>query len=175
MNNIKLRIVSLKRDTQFLYNSMINSDQYLFSTKILCNTKQRYEEWFIGQLRNHFHDFFIVELNNQQIGYVHNYDFSIKDGRCKIVVFIAAKYRTTGIGGVVAIDFMKYLFDSYPLRKVYLDIYDYNKQSLESNLRAGFKEEGQLKEYRFYNGKLFSVHVLSIDRNSFDIKLRRKI
>lgn len=40
---------------------------------------------------------------------------------------------------------MKQLFKQYPLRKIYVDIYDYNQESLKSNISAGFEIEGSIE------------------------------
>jgi RimJ/RimL family protein N-acetyltransferase len=112
---------------------------------------------------------------DKRIGYVHNYDFSMRDGRCKLVVFIDESYREFGIGAIAAISFMRKLFDDYPIRRMYLDIYDYNKESLVSNLKAGFKEEGVIKNYRYHDGSFYDLHILSMDRKTFETKLGGRI
>lgn len=58
-------------------------------------------------------------------------------------------------------------FVDYPIRKVYFEIYDYNTQSLSSNLQAGFTEEGCLKEYRYHNGVFHDLHILAMSRQDF--------
>lgn len=175
MKAIKLRTLSVEHDIDFLYMNMMCPEQYLFSTKIMSNTIHTFRNWLLNQLRSGFHDFYIVEYMNQRIGYVHNYDFSMKDGRCKIVVFIEETYREFGIGAITAICFMKKLFEDYPLRKLYLDIYDYNKESLGSNLKAGFIEEGVIKKYRYHDGKFYDLHILSMDKETFERKLGGRI
>ena len=175
MKTIKLRTLSVERDMDFLYKNIMSSDQYLFSTKITCNTIHSFKNWLLNQLNLEFNDFYIVEYMNQKIGYVHDYDFSLKDGRCKLVVCIEEKYREFGIGAIAAILFMKKLFDDYPIRKIYLDIYDYNKESLGSNLKAEFKEEGCIKNYRYHNGKFYDLHILSMDRKTFEKELGGRI
>lgn len=77
-----------------------------------------------------------------------------------------------GIGAMATLSFMKQLFKQYPLRKIYVDIYDYNQESLKSNISAGFEIEGVLKEYRYLNGKYHSLNVLSISRECFEKRYR---
>lgn len=170
MEGYVLDYVDILQDKQFLYDVMCAEEQYLYSTKLQFFLMQSFECWLSERLKNEFHDFFIIRASDltEPLGYVHNYDFSLIDGHCKLVVYIIPKYRETGLGGVAAITFMKRLFEMYPLRKLYSTIYDYNKESLSSNLAAGFCEEGNLLDYRYYDGEYHSIHYLSISRQQFE-------
>ncbi len=175
MEDCILRYVNIPTDIPFLYAAMSAEDQYLNSTKLRFFSVQDFERWLCYRLKNDFHDFFIVNdaRSSRNLGYVHSYDFSLIDGHCKLVVYIISEYRKTGIGGIAAITFMKRLFAEYPLRKIYSTIYDYNKESLRSNLAAGFIEEGILKDYRYYDGNYHNIHYLSISRERFEETIRR--
>lgn len=170
MKDFELCCLESKRDIDFLYSIFNGNDQYLYSTNLRFNTKQSFENWIRNQVCTDFHDFFLVKDKNKNnlIGYVHNYDFSLIDGHCKLTVYIDEKYRKTGIGGFVTIYFMNYLFLMYPLRKVYSTIYDYNFESLNSNLAAGFVEEGRINNYRYHNGVYYAIHYLSMSRDRFN-------
>lgn len=171
MRKIELRKVSIKNDVRLLYDMMLGEDQYLFSTKLSFCTIDKFEEWIIGQLKNSFHDFYVAEMDGIVIGYAHNYDFSLIDSRCKIAIFTLPNYRKIGLGGLLAISFIKRLFVDYPLNKIYLDIYSYNNESIESNLKAGFVKEGELPNYRYYDGTYHSMQILSMTREVFEEKL----
>lgn len=169
MNGFIIRKCCSRLDVTHLYEMMMSEDQYLFSTKITINSEDCFSNWLLEHMESDFHDFFVIADvdKNAPIGYVHNYDFSLQNGNCKIVVYIDAAYRSTGLGGYCAIKFMDYLFSEYPIRKIYVMIYAYNSDSLDSNLKAGFIEEGILKKYRYYNGMFYDLHILSMDRERF--------
>ncbi|MGN1345010.1 MAG: GNAT family N-acetyltransferase [Traorella sp.] len=170
-----LNQVILPDDIPFLYNAMSADDQYLFSTKLRFWSIQAFEQWLISRLKNDFHDFFIIkDKNNRKIGYAYNYDFSLQHGHCKLVVYIEPEYRKIGIGAFAAIRFISYLFETYPLLKLYSTIYTYNQESRKSNLAAGFVEEGVLKEYRYYDGQMHDLHYLSLSRQSYEQKIKGK-
>ena len=82
-------------------------------------------------------------------------------------IFLNKKYRDVGVGALCGVQFLDELFSNYPLRKIYIDVYDYNKQSLACNLGIGFVEEGCLKGYRYNNGEYHDMHLLSITREKF--------
>ena len=165
-----LECVNIPNDIPFLFAAMTAEDQYLYSTKLSFFSIQDFERWFCCRIKNEFHDFLIVKDAHslKALGYVHNYDFSLIHGHCKMVVYIIPERRETGIGGIAAITFMKELFSAYPIRKIYSTVYDYNKESLRSNFNAGFIEEGTLKDYRYYDGNYHSIHYLSMSREQFE-------
>lgn len=162
--------VVLPRDTRFLYEMMTAEDQYLYSTKLRFYSEQGFEQWLYQRLNHDFHDFYIIRdaHASKVMGYVHNYDFSLTDGHCKLAVCIAPGYRATGIGSIAAIMFMHRLFGLYPLRKLYSTIYDYNSESLRGNLAAGFTLEGTIREYRYFDSRFHDMHYLSISRERFE-------
>lgn len=170
MNGIKLDFIKIPDDIPFLYKTMLSEDQYLYSTKLRFYSIQTFQHWLECRLGRDFHDFYIIRDSSglSQIGYVHNYDFSLIDGHCKLVVYIISKYRETGFGGIAAIEFMKTLFFLYPLRKLFSTIYEYNKESLKSNLAAGFELEGIIKDYRYFDGKYHNIYYLSIEKEKFE-------
>lgn len=177
MNHCILNQLEIPKDIDFLYETMNANDQFLFSTKLKFSTYQSFKHWLLGGLNNKFHDFFIVRdlITNIEIGYVYNYDFSLQNGHCKLVVYICPKYRKTGVGAFATVDFISYLFETYPLRKLYSTIYEYNSESLKCNRSAGFVEEGVLKDYRYYNGELHNIHYLSLSRQTYEQRMRKWI
>lgn len=177
MVDCKLDYLRIPEDIHMIYSFMIADDQYLYSTKLHFQSEKKFEKWLINRLANDFHDFYVIrsDVATKPLGYVHNYDFSLVDGHCKLVVYICPDYRTIGIGGIAAVIFMKKLFSTYPIRKIFSAIYEYNEESLRSNLAAGFVEEGVLKDYRYYNGMWHNIHYLSITRTQFDKTLGRMV
>lgn len=170
VNGFEFCSLESKIDMDFLYSAFNAEDQFLYSTNLHFNTKQEFEIWIQERLSREFHDFFLIRdaIRDNLIGYVHNYDFSLIDGHCKLSIYIDGEYRKTGIGGFVMVKFLNYLFTKYPLRKVYSTIYDYNYESLTSNLAAGFVEEGVINEYRYHDGKNYAIHYLSMSYNQFN-------
>ncbi len=169
MNDFIFYRIAGKADVDFLYDCFSSDDQFLYSTKLNFSSKRNFEVWLNDRLHKEFHDFFVIKDKRSMlpIGYIHNYDFSLTDGHCKLVVYISKKYRNTGIGGFVTVRYMKYLFDEYPLRKLYSTIYDYNTESLKSNIAAGFEEEGCIDGYRYHDGIYHKIHYLSMNRKKF--------
>lgn len=167
--------VNIKVDAAFLYKAMTAEDQYLFSTRVRFPSQEAFVCWLQDRLQGEFHDCYIVRgcPGGEPLGYVHNYDFSLIHGTCQLALYIVPEHRGTGIGAAAALQFMDRLFKAYPLRRLYSTIYDYNKESLRSNLDAGFEEEGALRDYRYYNGRYYDLHYLSMTRERYESTLGR--
>lgn len=175
--HVQFRKPDMERDLHSLFLMMTDDDQYLFSTCVLCNTERDFSNWLADRLRGNFHDFYVItdgSTTGTPIGFAYDYDFSLRDGHCKLCVYVSKDYRTLGLGGIAAVSFMDLLFNSYPLRKVYSTIYEYNQQSLQSNLRFGFTAEGVVEKFRYHNGQYHSLHYLSMSRQQFE-KIRSKL
>ena len=169
-NSLSLRKFNSKTDLDKLFDLMINTkDQMLFHGRVQFNSLEDFERWFMGNLSHAYHDFYVIsdDENNKIAGYVYSYEYRHYDGHAKVCVVMAEEYRQVGMGAIIGLRFLNELFSNYPLRKVYIDVYDYNKQSLKSNLDVGFEEEGCLKEFRYENGKYYDMHLLSLTREKF--------
>ena len=170
-NDVCLRKFNFRSDIEDLFNIMTNpDDQMLFIRKIPFNTLPEFDLWMQNNFKGFYHEFNVItdKKNGYEFyGFVYSYEYSAVDSHCKLCLVLKKEYRNTGLGARIAITFLDYLFTNYPLKKVFLTIYDYNKQSLESNIQAGFTEEGIIREYRYYNGNYYDLHILSMSREEF--------
>lgn len=167
IDDISLRIIESDEDIAFLFEMFTASDQHLFSSTIPLNSISEFTEWISSRLRNYYHDFRIMHYNNSPVGFIYSFDHFASDGHCKICVDVLPSFRNSGIGGLGTILFADYLFKTYPLRKIYSTVYDYNKQSLMTNIKSGLVEEGKLNGIKYYNGKFYDLHFFSISRDLF--------
>lgn len=176
MINIKCRKIASENDILELYKMMSSSEQYLFSIHLSFNTYVEFYDWLISHINSDFHDFYVVTNASEDeklIGFAYNYDFTLESGHCKICVFVSELFRNLGLGSTAGIKFIDILFKKYPLQKIYSTIYSYNYDSLESNLKAGFSKEGNVKKYRYFNGNYYDLYYLSINREKFDTTLQK--
>ena len=144
-------------------------DQMLFHGRMQINSLPDFEKWMINNMTYTYHDFYVVvdEGSYNIVGYIYSYEYRMYDGHCKVCAFFKKKYRDIGIGAICGMRFFDEMFTNYPLRKIYIDVYEYNKQSLASNLDAGFVEEGCLKNFRYHNGEYHDMHLLALTRERF--------
>ncbi len=174
-NNLVLRKFNFRTDLEDLFNLMTDSkDQMLFHGRMQINSLPDFERWMINNMTHVYHDFYVIADKSSYniVGYVYSYEYRVYDGHCKVCIFIKSKYRDIGVGALCGIRFLNEIFSSYPIRKIFIDVYDYNKQSLASNLDAGFQEEGCLKEFRYENGRYYDLHLLGLTREAFYEKFK---
>ncbi len=173
MQTLSLEPFDEGSDTVFLAKAMLSDDQHLFSSRIPIRGIDDFSQWLYARFKHDFNLFRVARLYQgsaerpEAIGFVYDYDFSLLDGHTCVAAYIIPQYRDVCYGALIGAAFLDLLFKRYPLRKVYTTVYNYNVQSLQSNLKAGFKEEGVISGYRYHNGEWHSLHYLSITREEY--------
>ena len=177
MIRIKFRSFCYEQDLEKLYSYMMKEEnQILFSHGFQVNNLRMFEGWISDKFLHKYHDFFIIEdTQGHTIGFTFSYEFFNYDGHCKYTLWLFEDYQHRGYGAIAGIKMMDYLFNKYPLRRIFISVFDYNSNSLSNNLKGGFEEVAVLPEYRFYAGQCFSLHILTISRNEFYNKHQRII
>lgn len=171
MKNIEMIPYDHRRHLEPLYSMMMApSEQALFMTSGRCNSLKDFDGWIQDRLRYTYQEFYMIRYQGRDevIGFIYASEMRMKDGHCKMGVYIVPSERHMGAGALATIKFLQYLFEYNPLRKVYTEVYDYNTESIRNHIDAGFTEEGLLKEYRYYAGKYHDLHIFSIERDYFE-------
>ena len=101
-------------------------------------------------------------------GLVSAYGFDGPAGIVQVGVFLAEPYRraTWPLFGVGY--FLNYLFDHWPIRKIYSHIPGYNVDAVRIARRAGFETEGVLVDYVYGLGTFWDEHVLALERSAWE-------
>ena len=174
---VKFRSIDLKKDIQGLYEYMTDEEnQILFSSFFRINDICFFEKWLTEKLIRSYHDFFMIDNSKgETIGFTFSYEFYLLDLHCKYTLCLYKEYQDIGLGAYAAIKMVDYLFRNYPLQRIFISVYDYNKKSLVYNIKGGFEEVGVLPEYKFYNGKYFPIHILTINREKFYDKCQKAL
>jgi RimJ/RimL family protein N-acetyltransferase len=135
-----------------------------------------FEKWFNDMLTTKkIYNFHVFWLDRSFVGFTYSYDFKILDGHTAVTVALSKEYQNTGMGVFIISHFLKFLFDQYPLRKVYLRTYSYNKRSVDALHSFGLHEESILKEYHYFKGSYHDVLVYALSRDKFESELTNKL
>jgi RimJ/RimL family protein N-acetyltransferase len=62
---------------------------------------------------------------------------------------------------------VRYGFEALHLRRISLDVFDYNPRAFHSYLKAGFKEEGRLRGYVHRDGQRWDMIYMGILREEW--------
>lgn len=171
-----LEKLCIQQHAPWLYREMMSPDnRYLILPNVHINTEVDFEAWLLNQSRTNYLEFFVVLASDtgKPVGFVYAYDYRPDDGHCRICVHIARGFRAVGAGALAAAHFIGHLFRTYPLRKVYSAVYEFNDVSLRGNLKAGFVEEARLPEYRYYDGRYWDLVLCSMSREAYQKRLAR--
>ena len=115
---MNLTFRKLEIDDLEFFNNVRNS----FSEQFLHNSKQftiqETGDWF----KYNYPDYYIIELENEKIGYFRLSNHSIENKNIYVGMDIAKEYQGKGYGYYVFNKFIDYLFDVYDLNKVSLEV-----------------------------------------------------
>jgi len=87
-----------------------------------------------------------------------------RDSTAEFLVYVRPESRRKLAAFVGIARFVDQLFVNYPTRKVYCEVYGFNRQSLRWLQRFGFGEEGRFRDYIWWDGRFWDVCVFSLDR-----------
>ncbi|MDP3729853.1 MAG: GNAT family protein [bacterium] len=120
-------------------------------------------EKFVAELKHdsqknrHLQLLIEIQEKNISIGTIFSFDLNFTDGYVFIAIYLTSEYQKRGYGAEAGILFLCYLFDHFPLHKIYFETFGYNRHSLSTLKTAKFIEEGRFKEHRFFEGERHDV------------------
>gem|GEM_PF-1837663 len=95
--------------------------------------------------------------SRRAIGYVQGYNANMADGWVLFLAYFSSPYQNKPHGAEATLLFLNYLFDHFPFRKVYAEVFEYNPQVCKMLERGGFKEEGRAKEHTFFQDRFWDL------------------
>lgn len=116
------------------------------------------------QRDRHIQMVIVEKVTGVAIGTIYSYNFKKADGYVFVTTFITKAYQRRGYGAEAFAAFVNYLFSRHELFKVYLEVYEYNLESLLIMRGAGFVEEGRFRRHRLIDGKRYDVIRFAIYR-----------
>ena len=140
--------------------SYITMDQFEINFK--RHIESKYTEFKI--IKDDSHDF---------IGFLIAYDYMRDDSHMKVTVYVKPEFQYGAYGLIAAVKFIDFLFKFYNLNKIFTEVYDFNEPSLKLHKTFGFVEEGRLKEYKYYNGKLHDMLIFAVTREDFYERIKK--
>jgi RimJ/RimL family protein N-acetyltransferase len=110
---------------------------------------------------------FVVESAGRPAGLAFEYDRAPEDGHTKVTTLLEEGRVGRG-GGVIATALLvRWLFQTLPLRKVYVEVHGYNPAVIGMLRKVGLAEEGCLKDFRFWDGRYWDYHIFALRREAW--------
>lgn len=102
----------------------------------------------------------------QPIGFVQAYNFNQADGWCFFAAYLAPAYRRARYGAEAFMPFVDYIFRNFNIRKIYMDVHEFNMEFLGVALQSGaFVEEGRFREHTWYDGRFWDMVRVALYRD----------
>jgi RimJ/RimL family protein N-acetyltransferase len=104
---------------------------------------------------------------NEPFGFVQAYNFSQDLGWVFLLVYYARESRTPATALEATYLFGVYLFNAFPLRKLYAEVFEYNVDVLRQLERVGWKEEGRFAKHIWFRDRYWSLIRMSLFREDW--------
>ena len=108
------------------------------------------------------------ELLHRPIGLVLIYDLELVHG---VAHFAATKFEDGILASALFVEglalYIDVTFQTTPLRKLYMEVPEYNISSFGTAVGTVFKEEARLRDRRYYNGRYWDLAILAIERSDW--------
>lgn len=132
------------------------------------NAMNSFSKWLDRKLDEGINDFKVYrDEGGAFVGFAYSYDYQAMDRHCVFSVAVKDQYQNIGIGGIIAISFLRFLFSHYDLRKVYIHVYGNNDMAQKCADQFGFVLEGTMTEYKYSNGSYVDLKIYSISHDAF--------
>jgi diamine N-acetyltransferase len=131
------------------------------------------EEWFNGILQRPVDEQpLVIEIKIadgwQAVGNVGLFAIRNADRAAETGIFIGEKSLWgQGYGTEVMTLMLKHGFKELNLNRIFLRVYETNQRGLRAYEKAGFKQEGRLRQDRFMDGKYIDVLLMSVIRSEW--------
>ena len=124
-------------------------------------SEYEHDEWIKNATTSSDRKLFLVEdkLTSENIGTIGLKNFDNINRNAELFISLS-KYG--GFGSDAVATLVNYCFEHLNLHKVYLNVFESNKRAIKCYLKAGFIQEGVLKEHHFNKGNYEDVIVMAV-------------
>jgi RimJ/RimL family protein N-acetyltransferase len=126
------------------------------------------EEYATTLSRGVVAQFMICErATGRPVGHVASYEHNFRNGTCYVAAMVFPEDRRRGWPMEGAELFLDYLFENFPLRKVYAEMHAVNLEQFASVVRGPWHEEGRLVADEFVRGEFVDKVILALTRDAW--------
>lgn len=148
-----------KSDFEIIYKWKSNFDYNMLWTNIReFPRRENFYELLQYNIENEFTYYFIVQNNEScSIGTIFIHDYNRVDNYASISAFIEPQFQNKFYGFDSYKLAFNFIYHNLPIRKIYLDVFEYNINSIKLIEKVGFNLEGKFIQHRYYNGTYNNV------------------
>jgi len=168
--NISFR--NLQYDDRFSFYKWIKDEnviKYSLSVFQTLKTEEQIDKWFHTVLNDENSFTRAILFNNSFLGYAGISSISRLNNYGEYFIFIGDRgVWNSGIGSYVTTEIIKIGFDQLLLNRISLTVSDENIYAFKAYKKAGFIEEGCMREACFRNGYYHNKILMSIIREDLE-------
>lgn len=147
------------------------SDPLLLQQWRFRGTTPSPEQWTSALWGGILAQFIVTSLpTNEPIGLVILYRHNFQDGHAYLGAMTLDAESKNPLMMLGLCVFVEYVFWTWPFRKLFFELPEYNLRQFESAMKVLLKQEGRLEEYTFFGGRYWDEYLLSITRDRWDRK-----
>lgn len=150
------------RDTEF--------SRYLDSNPPYTFSAKKWKEWMEKDMEKDNNHFFSIRTldGNQFIGFVALFELHWQHGDTMVAIALGPReYWGKGYGTEAMNLMLRYAFTELNLRRVALDVFEYNPRAIRSYEKAGFVHEGRVRQYLHRSGRRWDLVFMGILREEW--------
>jgi RimJ/RimL family protein N-acetyltransferase len=136
---------------------------------LMSRIKEHFEERDLSPLN---YDFAIRTLNGDRlIGTVGLFEIDLASQQCWVGIGIGEReFWGQGFGTDAMREVLRYGFVELNLRRISLDVFGYNQRGYKSYLKAGFTEEGRIRDYLNRGRRRWDLIYMGILREEWEAR-----
>ena len=117
----------------------------------------------------------VSRQHQEMFGLVNVHDADLGHGWAHLAALSTPAAQGSGLTVDAVIILLDYVFESFPLRKLYAEALDFNLSQFGSMIGRYFVEEGTLRDHYYYGGRYWDKHLLSLSRERWQEERDRLI
>ena len=110
--------------------------------------------------------------SGRPIGLQTCFDADFRNGHARLATILDPEYLGLGWPLESSEIFIDYIFATFPFRKLYGDILEFNSDALHSSLPDLARVEGRLHEHEYYGGRYWDLVTIAIYRREWEERNR---
>lgn len=131
--------------------------------QLFCSTRRNmislleFRQELLSDFQRDRHLQLMILAKGEPAGTIYSYGFNPTDRYVFITIYVAREFENTGCGVEAFVLFALYLFKTFQLFKIYLDVYSYNAASLRLLSDERFILEGKFRGHRRIGEKRYDL------------------
>lgn len=170
----KLKLYSLRPlnfdDKQYLLEWNRDKEIRDLTGAVIPASEYEHEIWFESISHNNHTKFWVIQSleTRNPIGVVGLKNIDYINCNAELFIYIGNKeFWGKGIGKDATKEILLFSFNTLNLRRVYLNVFEFNQRAIHSYEKIGFIKEGVLRKSKFHNGKYINKFIMGILKEDF--------